>query len=503
MTQAFFGVPAAAGKWLDKTPMYIVVSVALGVVVLCTFVLSLLGLGSASIFSMASSFFLISLVCVLTSGIFGRLFRVTAHHLSSFITAMILFLLLSPATTVYEYEVLAGVAFVAVLSKYVLVYRRQHLVNPAAISIVLLAFSGFGAATWWVATPYMFVPLILAGAAIVTKMRAWWMVTIFAVVGLGTFLFEGWRLGDVVTSSWYVYFISYPTLFLGFFMLTEPFTLPPTRTLRFAYAALVGFLGSTFLFPALHLTPELALVIGNLAAYPFTLKRKLLLSFVSKRELGPLLYELTFQKPRGLTFTAGQYVEWMLPHEKSDSRGIRRYFTIVSAPTDSFFKVACKVPTPGSSYKQALLSLVPGDIVVASQLAGDFVLPKNPQTKIGWIAGGIGVTPFVSQASYLQDTQSVRDIALLYAANSPAELVYGELLAESAKLVPVLSQGTLPGSESGYLTADMIVRRVPDYLERTWYVSGPSVMVNAATDTLRTIGVSKKNIVSDFFPGLA
>ena len=135
MRQAFFRVLQPLEKWLDKTPMYLVVSAALAVVIASTFVLSLVGLGSESVLSMLGSLVVIAGVAVVTSIVYGWLFRVPAHHLSSLITGMILFLVLSPATTVYEYEVLAGVAAVAILSKYLLVFRKQHLVNPAAISL--------------------------------------------------------------------------------------------------------------------------------------------------------------------------------------------------------------------------------------------------------------------------------------------------------------------------------------------------------------------------------
>ncbi len=503
MQHIIFAPIRAVEKWLDKTSMYTVVLAALGSLCVAALGLSMVGLGAASVSSMVFSWLVLVVVAVVVSVGCGKLFGVTAHHLSSCITALILFLILSPATTQSEYLVLAGTAAAAILSKYILQFRRQHVVNAAAVAVFALALSGYGAATWWVATPYMLIPLVLAGGAVVTKMRTWPMILSFGLVGFATFLFESWRFGDDIAGTWLLYFLSYPTLFLAFFMLTEPFTLPPTRNLRMLYGALVGFLGSTSLISFLYITPELALLLGNLAMYPFTLRRKLHLSFISKREIGPLLYELTFQKPNGLRFLPGQYVEWMLPHGASDSRGIRRYFTIVSSPTESVFKLACKVPTPGSSYKQALLALVPGDMVIASQLAGDFVLPKNPATKLAWVAGGIGVTPFVSQAVWLQDTASSRDITLLYAANSPAELVYESELATVATVVPVLATGTLPGSETGYISADMIVRRVPEYLDRTWYVSGPPGMVAATTQVLRTLGVPKYQIVRDFFPGLA
>lgn len=491
-------------SWIDRTSMYLTIVYGLGGIFLYAFVLSLGQWLPVSPFSLVASLLVLMASAGLASVVCGKITGVAAHHQSSIITALILFFLVSPATTPAEYGVLAAVSILAVVTKYIIVFRKQHLLNAAALAVFLLAITGYGVATWWVATSLLVVPVVVAGIVVVTKVRAWPLVLSFLAVGFATFLFEEWRFGSDLSVTWSMYFLMYPTLFLAFFMLTEPFTLPPTRTLRMGYGALVGFLASTAVFvPFFSMTPELALLIGNLVVYPYTLRRKLVLSFISRRELGPLLYELTFTKPQGFTFQAGQYVEWMLPHAPTDARGIRRYFTILSAPTESVVRLACKVPAPGSSYKQALLALTAGDTIIASQLAGDFVLPPPSTEKVAWVAGGIGITPFVSQAQYLRDTNATRNIVLLYAANSVEELVYKEVLESAAELIPVLRSGALPGAESGYLTADIIRRRVPDYASRTWFISGPPGMVAATSNVLTTLGVSRRQIVRDFFPGLA
>ncbi len=210
-----------------------------------------------------------------------------------------------------------------------------------------------------------------------------------------------------------------------------------------------------------------------------------------------------------MVFRAGQYLEWMLPHESVDMRGIRRYFTIASAPTENIIRLALKAMNPGSSYKSALLSLPIGGTLVASQRAGDFTLPADTTKKIAMIAGGIGVTPFRSQVQYLLDTKTATDTVLFYCSNTKADLAYRELwtAAEAAlpfRLVPVLAKEPASSDyETGYLSAEIIKRQAPDFLDRTWYVSGPPPMVRATVQTLRTVGVSRKSIVTDFFPGLA
>jgi ferredoxin-NADP reductase len=312
-----------------------------------------------------------------------------------------------------------------------------------------------------------------------------------------------------LAAAFATYFLSWPTLFLAFFMLTEPFTLPPTKKQQAVYGGFVGLLSNTSLLQGIvAMSPELALVIGNLAVYPYRLRRKLFLKLISKREIAKDTYEFIFSKPENFKFEAGQYLEWMLPHEKPDSRGTRRYFTIASSPTESVVRLALKFVENGSSYKKTLSNLNPGDTIIASQLAGDFTLPKQP-TKLGFIAGGIGVTPFSSHLSYLADINQSLDIKLFYCVNKTEDLAYFDEFKEIAEkinleVIPVVAKEAVKYPyEHGFVTKEVLDSRCQDYAERHWYLSGPPPMVDTYTNLLAGAGVPKKHITKDFFPGLA
>jgi ferredoxin-NADP reductase len=308
----------------------------------------------------------------------------------------------------------------------------------------------------------MFLPLFLAGLVVVIKIQKWAPVVAFLLVGFAVFLVEEWRFGGDLLTGAQRYWFSGPSLFLGFFMLTEPFTMPPTRKLQWWYGAFVGALSQLAIFaPYFRMTPELALVIGNLAFYPSTLRQKLILSFVGAREVARNTWEFSFTKPTGVKYQPGQYLEWMLPHKGVDSRGIRRYFTIASAPSESMLKIGVRFGETISSYKTALKAMKVGDTVIASQLAGDFVLPKDINRKIAMVAGGIGITPFVSQLTEAKLEGERRDVILFSCNNTLAESAYqNELRAVAAdvplRVIEVLAKENLPGHETGFLTADII-----------------------------------------------
>ena len=53
------------------------------------------------------------------------------------------------------------------------------------------------------------------------------------------------------------------------------------------------------------------------------------------------------------------------------------------------------------------------------------------------------------------------------------------------------------------MTGAMIAKEIPDYRERTFYISGPHVMVDSSKKVLERLGVPRSQIKTDFFPGLA
>ncbi len=490
--------------YLDRTPMYGVIMQVLVATYGVALIASLGGYIGFTPLELILSAATIMVTALFVNVLCAFATKVPIQHYSSVITALILILLLLPSTMPLDLFASAVITALAIASKYVFVYKKQHLVNPVAAGLVLGSLFGFGGGAWWVASAILFVPILIGGLLVAEKVKRLDMVAVFLAVAFGVYMILMWNEPLPMSELLATFFFSYPYVFLGFFMLTEPFTMPSQKNTRYVYAlvaAVVAFLPTV---GPINFSPELALVIGNLALAPFAQRQKLILKLGGLRKITSSIYEFSFPKPAGFQFKAGQYLEWMVPHKKADSRGTRRYFTIVSAPEEAELRLAFKLPENASSYKNAMINLKAGDVVIGSQRSGDFLLPKNSTEKLGFIAGGIGVTPFVSHVSSLEAKHERRDIATLYCAADAADLAYSEKLQSAGLLVPVVAGGEVPpGGESGFLSADIITRRVPDYASRTWYISGPPKMVDAAHHALRTLGVPARRIHRDFFPGLA
>ena len=102
---------------------------------------------------------------------------------------------------------------------------------------------------------------------------------------------------------------------------------------------------------------------------------------------------------------------------------------------------------------------------------------------------------------------------MLFRSNkTPGEIAYRDTLAaaEQALGVKTVHTLTIPAAvppdwngARGFVDARMIREQVPDFAERVFYVSGPQAMVAATVRALRELLVPRRNIRTDYFPGLA
>ena len=445
-------------------------------------------------------------VCVSANLALSKVLNIPRNKESDYISALILALILLPAQDFNDYLILAAAGAAAMLSKYVLVYGKRHIFNPAAIGAftVGLAFDYFPA--WWVGTTIL-VPLVfIAGQLILKKMKRYLMVTVFMGIYLGYLIFNYFNK-DLSGGLWDVVWIGLtatPVLFFVYIMLTEPSTSPHRLPQMLVYAVVVGLLYSVTTW---HFAPEEALLVGNLVAFAMAPHRRLELSLKERKREAKDIYSYVFRVNKKLKFAAGQYMEWTLPMAKADSRGNRRYFTLSSSPTEDYLMFTVREPTPSSSFKTQLDKLEEGDKMLAYQLEGSFVLPKDTGQKLALVAGGIGVTPFRSMVKYLADTGQSRDVRLFYSANEASQHAYKPLFKTAEKLglktlyVATKDSHETAGVHSGVIDKKVIAAFTPDWRERTFYVSGPISFVQYISRTLLDMGVKKSAIKTDYFPG--
>jgi len=489
---------------LNKMTMYKAVLYCLLLLLVAAVGLSFFNLLAFGPFDLIASALFILAACFFTNAIFAWVYNAPSNIESVYITALILALIITPAKLSFNNLLfLSWVSVLAMASKYILAVGKKHLFNPVAISLVLITLASNQSASWWIANLYMIPFVIIGGLLVVRKIKRFDLIWSFLIASLLTSSIFNLMNGQNLFSGLQKALVYSPMLFFAFIMLTEPMTLPPTKILRICYGALVGFLFAPQIhIGSLYFTPELALVAGSVFSYLVSSDKKLILNLEKKAELAPGIYDFEFSSDQVLAFKPGQYMELTLEHPEQDSRGIRRYLTIASSPTERQIRLGIKFYNNPSSFKKFLMLASPGKKIVASQLAGDFTLPRDKNKKLVFIAGGIGITPFRSMIKYLLDTNEKRSIVLFYLNKTRDDFAYKDIFDKAVLqlgIKVVYSIVDIPSAS--YYQA--ITKEVPDWQERFFYISGPPSMVSAFETNLKKIGVKKSHIKTDYFPGFA
>jgi ferredoxin-NADP reductase len=484
---------------LGRVTMYRLMIVVLGAIAVVAIVASALG----QLFYTPLQLILSLAVALVATGfsgwIFALAFRTRAHLESSIITGLLVFMVFLPTDAPAGLLLLALSGVVASASKYLLAIRGRHVLNPVAAAAVVMTVTTLNLSGWWVANPVL-LPFVTIGALIVLyRTRKLAMGLTFVVIATAIVTVRLVVLGQPVLDSLGLALGSFPIVFLAGFMLSEPLTLPPRRRQQLLVAAIVAVVFSIpYQFGPVYSSPEIALVVGNLVAFAFGQRRGIRMRFLGSRDLTPTSAAFDFEPLKPVRFRPGQYLELTLPHRGVDSRGSRRMFSITSAADDgSRLSVGVKLAQPSSSFKRTLATLEPGTTVRSTWVGGDFLLPADPGIPLVFAAGGIGITPFVSQlAERSRGLGRPVDVVLVYSVTSEEELAYAdELVAAGIRVLvsaPSAPDDLPPGWEylgAGRVSAEVLDAAIPDLHGRRAYVSGPPGFVDHVAHEFRRAGV--------------
>lgn len=499
--------------FLDRITMYklilYVLSSFLGISVILGFAKILPHSPVAIIFSVT----VLTAASYITNKIFSFIFKAVTSSDSVYITALILTFLITPSFSFHGFVILSITATIATLSKYIFAIGKKHIFNPAAIAVIMTSFLMNQSASWWIGMTVMTPFLIIGGLLLIRKINRELMVFSFFVFTFITLVFFSFLNNDNPFIIFQNIFLNSALLFLAFIMLTEPLTTPPTKKLQIIYGTIVGLLLAPYLYIGnIYSSPEIALVMGNLFSYFVSPKYKLFLRLKEKIQITPEIVDFIFMPDKKFAFLPGQYMEWTLPHENIDGRGNRRFFTIASSPTENVVHLGVRFNPNGSSFKNKLSSFKRNDAIVASQISGEFTLPDGPETKFVFIAGGIGIAPFRSIIKFLIDSNLRRSIVLFYVNKTASEIMYKDIFAQAKDSLGIKTVYALTDTQNvssswrgkvGRIDKKMIESEAPDYKERYFYLSGPQEMVKSFEKLLSQMGISKKMIKTDYFPGYA
>ncbi len=213
------------------------------------------------------------------------------------------------------------------------------------------------------------------------------------------------------------------------------------------------------------------------------------------------------ESERPMAFQPGQYAA--ISFEKRRKASTTRCFSIVSSPTDQHsLQFSMRVR---GQFTTALSKLQVGDVVNVTGPFGGFVFDTANDKKAVFLAGGIGITPFISILRYLRDLNATNDVTLLYSCATQDDIPFGdELLAIQAshpnlKVVFVVGKGPvdkLPQqqAETGYITAELLDKVTGNsYQDRRFFICGPPFFMKPMVGVLTKRGASRSSILTEAF----
>lgn len=207
-------------------------------------------------------------------------------------------------------------------------------------------------------------------------------------------------------------------------------------------------------------------------------------------------------------FGAGKY---LTVFEEIEGMPVTRAYSISSSPKDSLegrYVLTIKLVEGGLVSRFIFDNWTEGREVEVSAPAGNFEYQElRDAKKVICIAGGSGITPFLSMANAIADGDEDFEMTLLYGSRSYDNILFREELAEiekkcnKIKVVHVLSaeDKDIEGTEKGFITAELIKKYAPENEEYSVFLCGPQQMYEFVDKELEKLNLPKKFVRHEMF----
>jgi ferredoxin-NADP reductase len=204
--------------------------------------------------------------------------------------------------------------------------------------------------------------------------------------------------------------------------------------------------------------------------------------------------QIVTQKPEDFAFTPGQATEVSINKNGWEKEG--RPFTFTSLPSDDFLQFTIKTYPERKGVTNELLSLKANDELILTDIFGDIEYKGEGI----FIAGGAGITPFISIFRYLKSKNELGGNMLLFANKTKADIILREEFEKMLgdRFVNILSDEKTGGYAHGFITKDFLKANIDDF-SKPFYLCGPPPMMEAVLKLLENLEVSKESVVMDAF----
>ena len=217
-----------------------------------------------------------------------------------------------------------------------------------------------------------------------------------------------------------------------------------------------------------------------------------------------------FEKPDGFRFDPGQAIDLIhIDPPTTGTAASRHTFSLVTAPWEDELTVATRMrPSP---FKRFLESLAIGSAARIEGPFGSLTLHDDRARPAILLAGGIGITPFMSILRQAARLRLEQDLILLYSNRRPEDAAFLTELQglergnERFRLIATMTQMNASrrpwAGRIGLIDVELLmeVSRVVD--APIYYIAGPTGMVETMRRTLTKVGIADDDIRSEEFHG--
>ncbi len=207
-------------------------------------------------------------------------------------------------------------------------------------------------------------------------------------------------------------------------------------------------------------------------------------------KITPDVLKIIVEKPANYIFTPGQATEIAI--NKPLWKEEKRPFTFTSLPEDDHLEFTIKTYPSHNAVTNELLSLVPGDELIIHDVWGAIAY----KGKGIFIAGGAGITPFISIFRHLKTINKIAGNKLIFANKTKADIIHEKELTAllNGDFLNVLSDEKVEGYVHGMIT-EMLLKENITGEDNKFYVCGPPPMMDAIQNYLKNLGVGENAVV--------
>ena len=218
---------------------------------------------------------------------------------------------------------------------------------------------------------------------------------------------------------------------------------------------------------------------------------------VKIKSIEPATYDvlrIVTDKPAQYIFVPGQATEVSI--NKNGWRDEKRPFTFTSLPKDDYLEFTIKTYPTHKGVTNELLKAKANDELILRDVFGAIAYKGEGV----FIAGGAGVTPFISIFRQLKSTNDLGNNKLIFANKTKRDIILRQELKSllGDNFSNILSDEKTDEYAYGHITEDFL-KATMGSVNQKFYVCGPPPMMDAVERQLADLQVNKQSIIKEEF----